>query len=247
MTKRQGEITEKQLKTLAALRAKEKLTQAQSLALLELEKKEKESGGISATAKEYLRKWWIEEKYQRVEEIDSKYLLKGREKEEEAISLLQEYFLKNGKEILLRKNEEKFENDFLTGTPDLILPDCVIDTKCSWGIFTFPFWDTEVENKAYYYQLQGYMALTGLHSAKLAYCLVNTPEMLVQDEIYRASFKFDTSGELEEQIKRNHNFDMKPKVPPEERIKIFDIPRDDNAIAAIYEKVEACRDFLSRL
>ena len=247
MTKKQGAITEKQLETLSALRAKENLTQAQVLALLELEKKEKESEGLSATAEEYLRQWLLEEKWQRVKEIDSKYLTKGIEKEEAAISLLQEYFLKNGKEILLRKNEERLENSFLTGTPDLILSDMVIDTKCSWGVFTFPFWDKEVKNKDYFFQLQGYMALTGLHSAKLAYCLVNTPEMLVQDEIYRASFKFDTSGELEEQIKRNHNFDMFPVIPIEERIRVFDIPRDDNVIAAIYEKVETCRDFLSRL
>jgi len=204
---------------------------------------------LSETTKTFLRKWWLETKWDRVEEIDSKYLSKGREKEEAAISLLQEHFQKNGKEIFLKKNEEHFENDFLTGTPDVPVPswDCVIDTKCSWGIFTFPFWDTKVENKAYYYQLQGYMDLLGYSSAKLAYCLVNTPEMLVQDEIYRASFKFDTSGELEEQIKRNHNFDMKPKVPPEERIKIFDIPRDDAVIAAIHAKVIACREFLSSL
>jgi hypothetical protein len=202
------------------------------------------SENLSETTKTFLKEWWLEEKYRRVKEIDSKYLTKGIEKEESAISLLQEYFLKNGKNVLLKKNEQFFENDFITGTPDLILSDCIIDIKCSWGIFTFPFWDKEVKTKDYFYQLQGYMALTGRQSAKLAYCLVNTPEMLVQDEIYRSSFKFDTSGELEEQIRRNHNFD---DIPLEDKIRLFDIPRDEGVIQKIYQRVAQCREYLATI
>lgn len=200
---------------------------------------------LSETSKDYLKQWYIEEKYGRIKEIDSKFLQKGLQAEENSISLLNEFFLKNGREIFLKKNPTFFENDFITGTPDLILSDEIFDIKTSWDLFTFPFFDKECENKAYYYQLQGYMALTGKKKASLCYCLVNTPENIIFEEARKISFKNGTGGEitdeLEAEVRKNHTFD---DIPLEERIRIFDIPRDEEIIDSIYAKVEECRTFL---
>ena len=58
---------------------------------------------------------------------------------------------------MLFKNEQYFEDDHLTGTPDIIIPkkDTVIDAKSSWDIFTFPLFDTSVPNMDYWWQGQG--------------------------------------------------------------------------------------------
>ena len=201
---------------------------------------------LSETAKSYLRQWWIEEKYGRRKEISSKFLEKGLKNEESGISLLNDFFLKNGREIFLQKNEKSFEDDFLTGTPDLIFQKEVFDMKCSWDIFTFPHFATECENKAYLYQLQGYMALTGLKKASLCYVLTDTPEPIIFDEARKISYKNgfggEISDELEELVRGKHTFQ---NVPLEEKIKIFEIQRDETVIAEIHEKVEECRKFLN--
>ena len=203
---------------------------------------------LSETAKNYLKTWWISEKYGRKQEIKSKYLTKGNVSEEASITILNDYFLKNGRQILLKKNTEFFENEYMTGTPDLIHGDEVLDVKSVWTLFTMPFFDKTCPSPEYYYQLQTYLALTGKKKASLCYVLTNTPEFMIYDEARRESYARGYGGdiphELEEEIRRLHTYD---DIPLEDRIRVFDIPRDDNAIAAIYEKVEACRDFLSRL
>ena len=113
-----------------------------------------------------------------------------------------------------------------------------------------PFKDEEV-NKGYYYQLMGYMALTGLKKAKLAYCLIDTPPQLVQDEKRRLSWQIgcidDMSPEyLEacEEIDKSHDFSH---IPQSERIVEFEIERDEEVIEAIYERVKQCRIYLNSL
>jgi hypothetical protein len=202
---------------------------------------------LSETAKGYLREWYISEKYGRTKEIRSKFLTKGNEAEEKSITLLNEYFLKNGKRILLKKNDEHHENEHMTGTPDLLPLDEVFDVKSSWDLFTFPFFDTECTNKMYWWQLQGYMHLTGREKASICYCLTDTPEALIFDECRRISYERGLGGEipddLEAEVRKNHIFD---DIPLEDRIRIFQVKRDDSAIAQIREKVEECRNFLSQ-
>lgn len=209
-------------------------------------KPRKKSETLSETAKTFLSQWYIEEKYGRRKEFDNKFLQKGRQVEEESISLLNEFFLKNGREIFLKKNMKTFENDFSTGTPDLIFQEEIYEIKSSWDLFTFPILDTECPDKTYFYQVQGYIALTGLKKACLCYVLTNTPEQLIFEEARHISYKMGLGGEItdeiEEIVRKNHTFD---DIPLEDRIRIFEIPRDDEVINSIYEKVEECRKFLT--
>ena len=147
---------------------------------------------------------------------------------------------------MLIKNEIHFNNDYMQGTPDVILPEMVIDVKNSWDCFTFPLFDTEIENNAYYYQLQGYMALTGKEKAKLIYCITDTPETLIERECKYWCLKngYEMDIDIYNQFYNKMTFsDIEDKF----KIKIFDIEYNENCISAIQERVELCQDYINSL
>jgi predicted phage-related endonuclease len=194
---------------------------------------------LSKTTIGYLQELIKEKLYGRRKEVHSKYMEKGIKCEDASIELYQKY---TG-DILLIKNEKQYDNDYLTGTPDVVLPDCVYEFKSSWDCFSFPLFDEEPP-KDYYWQIQGYLALTGRLKAKLIFALINTPEEIVEKEIYYAHNGRDYDEKLAEEIKRKHNFD---ELPYELRIKEYEIARDDAAIDSIYSQVEKCRKYVESL
>jgi hypothetical protein len=186
---------------------------------------------ISKTTKSYCQDWLKEQIYGRKKEFSSKYTDKGNEVEQESLN----YIAQNLGYDELIKNEKSFENEFLTGTPDAILTDHLIDVKNSWDCYSFPLFFDAIPNKAYYYQAQGYMALTGLDNYKLIYTLMDTPEELIEKE-----YKFSTADnyELFSQHYKYSSFDSNL------RIKDFDIKRDDAVIESIYKRVIDCRMYI---
>ena len=143
------------------------------------------------------------------------------------------------------KNEEHFSNDYLTGTPDLILEDSVRDIKCSWGVDTFPLLDEDIPNKDYYWQLMGYMALTGKRKAFLDYCLVDTPEHLIQRELDSMAYRV---GELSLDAKREVRLNMTfGHVPIEHRVKTFEIEWSEDAWEQIQIRITECNEFYHKL
>ena len=198
---------------------------------------------LSKTCKSYLQELAIEEMYGIKKEFSSRYTDKGIEVERESIDLVQD----NCDFGFMYKNEEHFENDYLTGTPDVNTDNILLDVKSSYDATTFPWFEEEIPNKDYYYQLQGYMALTGKRKSVLAYCLVNTPFQIVEDEVRRAHWKehlIDESEELRADVEARHNFDH---IPPEKRIKTFEVRYDKDVVKAIYERIEECRKYYETL
>ena len=45
------------------------------------------------------------------------------------------------------KNEEHFNNDFLTGTPDVNTDSILLDVKSSYDATTFPFFAEDIPNQ----------------------------------------------------------------------------------------------------
>lgn len=194
---------------------------------------------LSETAKTYVHDLVLEEKYGIKKEFSSRYTDKGNEVEEIGIALVNEVL--NYKFIY--KNYEFFENDWIKGTPDVNTDEVLLDVKCSWDATTFPFFDTEVPNKDYFFQLQGYMMLTGKQESILAYCLINTPALMVEDEIRRAHWKFnliEENTELRKEVESKHVFDH---IPEHKRVKYWFIRRDEAVIEKIKERVELCREY----
>lgn len=218
----------------------------------------------------FARQLHRELKWGRKPQIKSKYLEKGILMEEDAITLLSRY-----KGILLKKNEERISNSFITGIPDLYLGESITkadegyDTKCSWSVDTFPYPD-DVLDPVYMLQNHGYMALTGARRWTTAYCLVNAPGHMVMAEKYSLMRRYNYS-ELDKEyiegckeIEKNMIFDMGQflkdnphfdvhnttwewDIPLKERVVEFQVTRDDNIIDKIYERVKLVRVELVRL
>jgi hypothetical protein len=180
----------------------------------------RKKGELSKTTQSYLQEWLKESIYGQRKEIESKYLTKGIEVEEDAIELAGDHL----GWFMPEKNERNFEDEYFTGTPDVILGDTVIDIKSPWDCFTFPLFDTEIPNKDYYYQLQVYMHLTGLKKAQLVYVLMDTPT-----DLYGAN-----------QISYEN-------VDTKYRVKVFDIIYNQYDIQELQNRVEECRNYLNSL
>ena len=189
---------------------------------------------LSKTTISFLEEWSKEQIYSRRKEIFSKYLDKGNAVEVDSLNFIARELDYSS----IKKNEESFENGFLTGTPDAILDDHIIDVKNSWDCFSFPLYFNSVPNKDYYWQAQGYMALTGIDRYKLIYTLMDTPEELIQREYFR-----DESTDLVEFASKYKYSDIDSRY----RIKVFDIYRNDEDIDKIYSRVKECRNYLNNL
>lgn len=213
------------------------------------EKAAKDAGELSKTAKNALKKIYAKEKYGREQDITTKQMQKGTEVEEESITLLCRVLKK-----MLKKNEQRLSNNYITGLPDIFegesitSADTITDIKSSYDLFTFLPNIGESLDKDYYWQLQGYMALSGAKKACIAYCLVNTPAHIIQSEQYKLLRNSNVISELSPEfveaaakIEKNMIFD---DIPKEERVLIFNVDRDEEAIQKIYDKVLKARKFL---
>ena len=198
---------------------------------------------LSQTAKSYVEEIVLKEKYGIRKEFSSRYTDKGNEVEDLSIALVNDVL--NYKFIY--KNDEHFTNDWITGTPDVNTDEVLIDVKSSWDASTFPFFETELPNKDYYYQLQGYMWLTGKMESVLAYCLIDTPLEMVEDEVRRAHWKLhliDESKELRQEVESKHKFSH---IPKNRRVKYWFVQKDESVIEQIKERVELCREYYNLL
>lgn len=198
---------------------------------------------LSQTAKTYVQDLVLEEKYEIKKEFSSRYTDKGNQVEDLSIALVNEVLNYN----FIYKNDEQFENDWITGTPDVNTDEVLIDVKSSWDASTFPWFETEIPNKDYYYQLQGYMWLTGKKESVLAYCLINTDFEMVEDEIRRAHWKLhliEENDQLRKDIEAKHKFDH---IPKNRRVKYWFVQRDESVIEQIKERVELCREYYNLL
>jgi len=196
---------------------------------------------LSAGPKTFLGQIFKEEFYQKTSQIQSRYLDKGLMVEEEAIAMYSKVCDKK-----FVKNDQRFDNDYITGEPD-ILSDDLIDIKCSWNHTTFPLTTDAIPNKDYYWQLQGYMELTGKDVSKLVYCLVDTPDELVYTEIKKFTAQLgmiDLPEELEQEIWDSHRLEG---IDPKYRIKEFVVERNQKDIDSIYKRVDLARDYLNSL
>lgn len=169
---------------------------------------------ISAGAETYCQKWLKEQLYGMRIDHSNKYTERGINLEDQSIELLSTYL-----DTPLKKNEEFFEGDYITGTPDLLTDDRVIDIKTSWSFETHPLFSEVIPSKGYMYQIQAYMHLTGLKKGSVCYMLLDNPEL----EHY-----YDGIGQAL-------------------RMKRFDFEYDESIIEKINSKVSDCRDYIHEL
>lgn len=245
-------LTEKQAAELERLQSMDKRTEKQEETLQVLLEKRDATPSLSDTCKSYLKEVYMYYKYGK-ESVGgserSRYTIKGRTVEDESIMLLSRL---DG--IHYEKNQQRFQNQYLTGEPDIIVSsqdgnaEKIIDIKSSWDGNSLLSNIGSPLNPLYFYQVQGYMALTGAKSAEVAYVLVNMPQEIINGEKNRIFRTMNPATEENIDYKKaihrlefNMTFD---EIPIKERVVRFAVERDEELINKIYQRVEQCRDWL---
>lgn len=225
---------------------------------------------LTETCKKALKDKMIEIKYGRYREFENKYTTKGKDVEEESITL---YSLIKNK--IFKNNKDRRKNDYFTGEIDLAWDDEVTkisDIKSSYNLHTF--FDNEdtikPENKL---QGLGYM---DLYPKCEEYCIANVLTDNTDDAIlhalYQESYRWK-DGEVpnwrELQIIKEHIYsqdhferfvELRGCVPIDEKSKkiyngFVEIPlknrliehtfeRDEKAILDIKKRIDECRLYM---
>jgi hypothetical protein len=197
-------------------------------------------------AKTYCQKWLKEQLYNRRKHFTNRYLEKGIQCEDDAIEFAAEFFGWDG----AMKNDEWFEDDYMQGTPDIILDhdSHVIDIKNSYDAFSFPLFEEEIPTKGYNDQLQVYLHLTGHEQATLTYCLMDAPLDIMKEEMRRMSWKEGSMGAISDELYQKVKMEMTySNLIPELRLKAYTVKKDPEVIAKLIFRVEKCREYIARL
>lgn len=135
---------------------------------------------LSETTKTWLKKKAKEEFYGYHESIESKYLDKGIQCEQDAIDLINLAGFTQYK-----KNEVRINSEWLTGECDIETPKEIIDVKTNWDLTTFPAFqedmDKYVKAGGYDWQIYAYCMLYKKESGRIVACMVDTPDHLLKD------------------------------------------------------------------
>lgn len=196
-------------------------------------------------AKTYCKIWLKQALFNRKQEWKAIVVDKGLCCEEDGIKFIAKMFSYSD----FYKNDEFFDNDFMEGSPDILHNEMVRDTKLSWDLFTFPMFDDELPNDDYWWQLQGYMILTGMKKASLDYVLIDTPMPLVLLDLKKLYYQSggvaeDWTPERYEYHYPNYRFD---DIPKEKRLKSFEFNYENGIDEKIKERVLMCRKYIQTL
>ena len=212
-------------------------------------KEDKLNGELSQTAKTHLIETYIQEAYGRRKEIDTAPIKKGNLVENDSLLLLSNHL-----DNFFDKNEEQVFNDYIIGTPDTFLgedinnAEVIYDVKSSYDIFTFLANVTKTLDDTYYYQIQAYMELTGANEGYIAYCLVNNPDSMIEQEKSWLLRKTNAISEDSIEFKQEWNKKLKlliyDDIPESERILLFKVEKDTEFTDKYQSKVEKAREFL---
>ena len=205
---------------------------------------------LTETCKSYIESLCKENEHLICMEFTSKYTSKGNECEKEAIKLANKVLKWGLTDEHIKGEQIAHENEYLTGHTDVLSKTVLADVKTSWNGITFPMFKKKIPNKDYYWQCMGYLALTGYDKCNLAYCLINTPEDLLLQEIKSEHYKQNPFWDGEEddiivhEVTSRHVFDH---IKNNLRVNNFVIERNEEVIQAIYKRIEECREYYNTL
>lgn len=171
-------LTDKQSQKLDELLAKIKLTEKQAETRDELIAKRDAPIELPQGAKSYVEGLVEKEVYGYDDIISSKEMEKGTLVEDESIHLYNRVFFTD-----YQKSELSLQMDNVSGHPDITddASKTVIDIKSSWSKKTFPKLPEQAKNSTYEWQVKTYLMMLGWSKGQIAYCLVNTPEGLLNE------------------------------------------------------------------
>jgi hypothetical protein len=215
------------------------------------EKAAKERGDLSKTCQKELIKIYNLVKYGRKKDIVTKAMTKGMVCEQQSIELFS--FIEDKPFV---KNQDRLENEWFVGHPDIFAGESirkateVHDIKTPWDLDTFmPILVEDIED-GYDFQLQAYFDLTGAKEGSVAYCLVDTPDEMIQDELMYLKTRMNLIDEsvspeyqaAAAEIIKNMTF---KDIGYAERVIKKPVVRDDATIQSMKDKVPRLRGWLA--
>lgn len=201
-------------------------------------------GQLSETAKSFIIDTYLQNEYGYNEPVSTIPMRKGLMMEANSLKLIDSVLKDKQLRITSQKRAEanmvvKYENDYLIGTPDVVLYDTIEDIKISDSIGTFI---KSYLKPVYYWQLQAYMKLTGRKKARLIYCLLPDPVEIMEAKIRNLSYQFDNAEEI---VCRNNEAII--KIPSDKRVKIFNFDFNADDIQRLYARIEQAREYYNEL
>lgn len=143
---------------------------------------------LSQTAKSYIIQKAKEDFYDYRTELTNKYILKGIHQEQDSIDLLNAVRFEN----YIKYKDHRAENEWLTGSCDIITEELIIDIKTSWSLETFPATSYELKDlNDYEWQGRAYMWLYDRPMFELCYVMVSTADDILSDFDSYAIHKVD--------------------------------------------------------
>lgn len=262
-SKENAPLTDKQEIELAELEARATRTDKMALRVAELVEKRERSKDVvlSDTCIAYLLEayaWETEKMCSITKEMDVEYFERGRKTEPESIELLS--FVDNCAYV---KNEERFENDFLSGIPDVLeikemigetgpifYVSSIWDIKSTKDYPTFLYKMHKGLDAGNAEQLQGYGDILECGDLGVAFTLPTMPESIRNGYKMKLAYKMnaaiDQDPEFEKawaNLERSMIFDTIPKTK-----RVYKIPVDPfttSEQSAVYERVKHCRSWLN--
>jgi hypothetical protein len=237
-----GKITDKQLIELGSL----------------LQKREKSKDVVlSDSCIQYLTEAYAFETEGMIsitKEMDVEYFDRGKKTEPESIQLIS--FVDDAVYV---KNEERFENDFLSGIPDVMeiqwdidgdpLVNRVRDIKSTKDYPTFLYKIHKGLDSGNKEQLQGYGDILECGDLEVDFTLPDMPEDQRNGYAFKLAQKMGcaTTGgpEFEREWAKLERSMIFKRLPPEKRVyKVPIDPFTKSEQAATYERVKICRQWL---
>jgi len=205
------------------------------------------SGKLTEGNKTYLQECFIGEINDIRKDISSKYFDKGNLCEQDAMQILQDALYPK---IFVKSFKKQLFNEFIHGTPDVVMPDYLYDIKNAYDRFTFANAEKTWE---YEWQIKAYLWLTGKEKGRLFYVLCNMPNELIEDEerklFYSHRPKFISTEQKEyieacEELRKKLDF---TQMAIHERFKLWEIEITDPDIETMQTAVINGRNYLKQL
>ena len=237
------ELTEKQKIVLSEYQSRysgngKPLTENQLIEFGKLLEKSKNTD-ISQTAKSYIEKIFIENEYGFSEDIYTDPIIKGKVMEQQAIELISELDRK-----YYCKNELNYKNEYMSGTPDIIYKDRIIDIKIPDDYENF--FKSDIKS-LYYAQGQAYMDLTGLKIFELVYVLMPEPDNFLNSKLQRLSYKLSQEEYDKAEMQLINNNKIINSLPLSQRVKRYMFEYNPEYIESVKLQVERCRIYYDSL
>ena len=179
------------------------------------------SESLSETAKSYIKQLAKENFYGYTSKIETKQMRKGTEYEMESIALVNSVWF--GSNFV--KNQLRETQGYLSGHPDIITDDSIIDIKTSWSLETFPALAEDADS--YEWQVRGYMHLFNKPRAFVIFCMIDTDDDLLSD--------WD-----------NRDIHKVSHIDPTKRITVVQYDRDDLLEELMLSRLRDASEFYSQ-